>query len=331
MENSISNLENIIDNLKLDYEKILYSGINSKVYLLKDNEEKYALKIFSSLNKDSRLRIQREVNAIKLLKSNSIKNIPKLYGFNYSNLYILTKFLNGKKIELFSPQYISQIIAFSLNLKRQNLIIEDSKIVDASDNFLQIKRFLLTMEDKFKFLKESNKFANLYQDSQEKFIEFLYSEFIKYRNFILNGSYFKNYLIKKNQIFSQSDVGIHNCLDNMGKLFFFDFEHSGWDDPAKLLADWILRPNNNIEESEMIELVNSFCSKWHDRQLINRLKILMPLINLKWILIRISIGFSGKVENHSHFLNSEINNNLYKEGRLKINFITENLNSSIFP
>jgi hypothetical protein len=42
---------------------------------------------------------------------------------------------------------------------------------------------------------------------------------------------------------SPSDFGFHNVIRrDDGSLCFLDFEHAGWDDPAKLLADFILQP-----------------------------------------------------------------------------------------
>ena len=42
---------------------------------------------------------------------------------------------------------------------------------------------------------------------------------------------------------SPSDFGLHNVLRRHdGSLCFLDLEHAGWDDPAKLAADFILQP-----------------------------------------------------------------------------------------
>jgi hypothetical protein len=42
---------------------------------------------------------------------------------------------------------------------------------------------------------------------------------------------------------SPSDFGLHNVLRrDDGSFCFLDFEHAGWDDPAKLAADLILQP-----------------------------------------------------------------------------------------
>jgi len=57
-------------------------------------------------------------------------------------------------------------------------------------------------------------------------------------------------------ILSPSDFGFHNALRRpSGRLCFFDFEHAGLDDPAKLVCDFFVRPEANLP----FEWVDVFC------------------------------------------------------------------------
>ena len=50
-------------------------------------------------------------------------------------------------------------------------------------------------------------------------------------------------LERERRILSPSDFGFHNVLlTGDGRLTFVDFEYFGWDDPAKLIADFYLQP-----------------------------------------------------------------------------------------
>ena len=40
----------------------------------------------------------------------------------------------------------------------------------------------------------------------------------------------------------------NNIIIKKGKIYFIDFEYSGWDDPAKLYCDFILQPKIQIPE-----------------------------------------------------------------------------------
>jgi hypothetical protein len=48
---------------------------------------------------------------------------------------------------------------------------------------------------------------------------------------------------------SPSDFGFHNALRRPdGQLVFLDFEYFGWDDPAKMVADFLLHPGMGLAE-----------------------------------------------------------------------------------
>lgn len=50
-------------------------------------------------------------------------------------------------------------------------------------------------------------------------------------------------LADKDLIVSPSDFGFHNCLRTRdGALVWLDFEYAGWDDPAKLICDFMCQP-----------------------------------------------------------------------------------------
>jgi len=56
----------------------------------------------------------------------------------------------------------------------------------------------------------------------------------------------------EHQCLSPSDFGFHNIIRREdGSLCFIDFEHAGWDDPAKLIADFIVQPEAPLSESDI--------------------------------------------------------------------------------
>jgi hypothetical protein len=63
------------------------------------------------------------------------------------------------------------------------------------------------------------------------------------------------------QCLSPSDFGFHNVIRRgNGSFCFFDFEHAGWDDPAKLAADFILQPEaplSDVAARKFVELLES--------------------------------------------------------------------------
>ena len=89
------------------------------------------------------------------------------------------------------------------------------------------------------------------------------------------------------RILSPSDMGFHNAVRRRsGELVFLDFEYFGWDDPVKLVADFMLHPGMSLGARHR--------QKFHDGAVLalnvdptfqDRLNILYPLYALRWVMI----------------------------------------------
>ena len=89
------------------------------------------------------------------------------------------------------------------------------------------------------------------------------------------------------RVLSPSDFGFHNAIvAGDGRLVFIDFEYYGWDDPAKLIADFYLQPAVPVPP----ELRRYFLEKLdflvaNDSELTKRLPLAYLLSALKWCLL----------------------------------------------
>lgn len=97
----------------------------------------------------------------------------------------------------------------------------------------------------------------------------------------------QNILGKNKRTLSPSDFGFHNALirpDN--RVLFIDFEFFGWDDPAKMISDFLLHPGMylsfNMKRFFFENMVTKLRSNEH---LVERIEIVYPLFGLKWCLI----------------------------------------------
>ncbi|NCW27038.1 MAG: hypothetical protein EBV83_01870 [Verrucomicrobia bacterium] len=89
---------------------------------------------------------------------------------------------------------------------------------------------------------------------------------------------------------SPSDFGFHNSLlgdDN--RLRFFDFEYAGWDDPAKMAADFFCQPRIPAPASEF-HRVAAFLGELFplDAEVPERATSLWPVYRMKWICIMLN-------------------------------------------
>lgn len=297
----------------VDSLKILYKGINSSIYLLEIKSSKLILKIFNRNNKNILDRFDREIRAYKLFKDNNFKFTPKILYFNKDMRYIILSYIEGEKIYKFEIDFIKDIYNFNYFFRRGNTLFSEN-IKNASESALDLLDFYNNIDLKISSIRE--KLLKVDDHDNYKFISKLKDEFEKIK---IDYIYNLPKLRREDHVFSQSDVGIHNCLLIGKKILFLDFEHSGWDDPSKQLCDWVLRPDCGLNENDCINLLNTFINKWDDNDLRERLIFMLPLINIKWILIRLRIG----LKNNNALLDMNLNENIYSNGIQRINRINE--------
>ncbi|MFH0960135.1 MAG: hypothetical protein V1897_15690, partial [Pseudomonadota bacterium] len=91
---------------------------------------------------------------------------------------------------------------------------------------------------------------------------------------------------RESRTLSPSDFGFHNAVKKPdGQIVFLDFEYFGWDDPAKMISDFLLHPAMSLPHKFRRQFVNSVAQNLSDDSLLNRAKTVYPLFGLKWCLI----------------------------------------------
>ena len=102
-----------------------------------------------------------------------------------------------------------------------------------------------------------------------------------------NGIACDEVIPKEYQTLSPSDFGFHNALRMAdGRIVFLDFEYFGWDDPAKMVSDFLWHPAMNVKEELRLYFVKHMVSIFEkDPHFKIRLKSSFPLFGLMWCLI----------------------------------------------
>ena len=89
---------------------------------------------------------------------------------------------------------------------------------------------------------------------------------------------------------SPSDFGFHNALRRPeGRLVFLDFEYFGWDDPAKMISDFLLHPALELPERLKQRFAAGMYRRFSaNKSLAKRVETVYPLFGLKWCLIMLN-------------------------------------------
>jgi hypothetical protein len=90
---------------------------------------------------------------------------------------------------------------------------------------------------------------------------------------------------------SPSDFGFHNVIRRTnGSFCFLDFEHAGWDDPAKLVADFILQPDAPLSAEAAEALMDALHGgSIFGPQLASHVWQILPLQKYKWTAIILNV------------------------------------------
>ena len=86
---------------------------------------------------------------------------------------------------------------------------------------------------------------------------------------------------------SPSDFGFHNALRcEDGRLRFIDFEYFGWDDPVRVVSDFVLHPGMQLNAKNRAIFLNLVIPEFtKDPNFKKRLCLLFPLVCIRWCLI----------------------------------------------
>lgn len=105
------------------------------------------------------------------------------------------------------------------------------------------------------------------------------------------GSSFAAKLPRSGQIMSPSDFGFHNAVEGPRKrLRFVDFEYFGWDDPAKLAADFSHHAGQQVTPALKKRFRDGLAKLVPDRNgFERRLALVDGLVAFEWILIVLNV------------------------------------------
>jgi thiamine kinase-like enzyme len=284
---------------------LVYSGINSIIYRIKTGKNGYIkAKYYKQKSDELHDSIQTEWNTLSYLWKNNIRSINKPVAIFPKDRISLFTYLDGviptkKKI---NKTTVDQMIAFIKTLKKISAQTQAVSLSNAKESCFTISSYFKIIQIKLKSLETSSKQTK----NVKRLLDFLQNEYIPLFSSI--KKYIHLYCQKKglpldyilpqtNRIISPSDVSFTNCILQDTNLNFVDFEYAGWDDPAKLVADLLSRPDGNIPTKFQQYFYKRMISVFKDDHSFHlRFLPISLLITCKWCLIILNIW---KIQNNS--------------------------------
>jgi len=271
-------------------------GRNSRVYRLATAEGKiFAGKEYFSHPSDKRDRLRTEFYGLRFLWARGIRNVPQPVAANEEKQVAIYEFIPGQEIpsKEVGEADIDHAVDFLARLWRAGREAAGEVLLGAAS------AACFSVNDVHAIIAARLKRLTALQERSEAYEQlrgFIAGSFLPAYDRI--GAWSDGFL-RKNKIdkhaplaqeartLSPSDFGFHNAMRRKdGGVIFLDFEYFGWDDPAKMIADFLLHPAMRLSFSlrrRFAERVFDVFPGW-DR-LRKRVQAVYPLLGLVWCLI----------------------------------------------
>jgi hypothetical protein len=284
--------------LKVSLEKLLGrpvesvwhvgGGRNSRLYRVTcPDSASLALKLYFRDANDGRDRLGVEFSSLSFLWKNGVRCIPMPVAANSRHFYGVYEYVDGESVSEVSSLDVDYAVEF-VKLLRGLGSAEGSAALPAASEAC------FSAESAFRVVySRLNRLLGVEGNGAEhlRLREFLMEEFVPLfeeikESFRDSHSALMEEVGPEERVLSPSDFGFHNSLRRRdGKIIYLDFEYFGWDDPAKMISDFLLHPALELD----LGLKQRFFSKALHRlggpTLYDRVRALYPVYGLNWCLI----------------------------------------------
>ncbi len=261
-------------------------GRNSRIYRLSGvNATSYVVKVYLREPGDSRDRLGTEFNSLTFLWQQGIHNIPRPMSSYPESGIALYEYIVGDKLfpESVTNSEVDAAVDFAAQLKMLTHEPAAALLNPASEAYFSIEAILNNIQ---------RRLSRLSQDQIEAMlVNFLERELLPtldcVNSWISKRASRQQELPGESRVLSPSDFGFHNAIRrNQHEIVFLDFEYFGWDDPAKLISDFLLHPAMNLNQALARRFACGIVEKFQAPEwLLEHVKTVYPLFGIKWCLI----------------------------------------------
>lgn len=298
---SFEPLHSVIESLPEEFipragfaPKLLAGGRNNRVYLASSADHgRYILKIYNPAVVDGATRLQRESAFLTWLKSQGVAESPELLHSNAEHNFAIIGFREGDRLpaERIGAGHIRQAAQFVLRLNEGRESDLAHSVPRASEGCFSLAEHADALAARLARLDgiETDTAPGMEAAAftEDELLPASHAVLDLLRREAAAESEVAVKLSPAQRWLSPSDFGFHNALAGGGdKLVFIDFEHAGWDDPAKMIADFCNQPDLPLPDELARPFVEAILEADPDPGLLQgRLDLLTPLYQLKWACI----------------------------------------------
>ena len=252
-------------------------GGNSSVWRVRTGAGLFALKVYPD---DGRPRLAQETSALEFLAEADVDSVPRVVATDASLGAAVFTWIDGSASFPPTRADVDACSRFVGTLKRlrgapgaEGLRPASAACLEPGDAVQQLDRRIAQLRS-----------AGSHDSDLATFVS---DELQPTRDAVVDRVRALSPLERGLPTLSASDFGFHNCRRRPdGRIAFVDFEYFGWDDPCKLVCDFVLHPGMELPaglRAAFIEGVQPLFEA--DPGYNHRLDVLAPVFGLIWCAI----------------------------------------------
>jgi len=269
----------------------LKGGINNHVYRCGDKPF-WVIKGYAPLKSGLRDRMQAEVEFLQYAAQVAPVFTPSLVHVDADQRCVVLEYLKGEMFPEGAPPpetAVNCAVEFFRQLNSDHTAARQFIRQDATEGFLSLTEHLENIQHRLAHMGCEHLPAAIKPEAER----LLASIRTKHKSIFENtadrisNGHLIDAIHSDDCCISPSDFGFHNAISTSEGVKFYDFEFSGWDDPAKAAIDFVLQPRVPVKQrlSPLLAALNA--KEPHVLRM--RYEALMPILNLKWSCIILAV------------------------------------------
>ena len=268
--------------------ELVGGGRNSRVYRVTvPPSSTFALKAYFRHPSDHRNRMETEFASLTFLRQNGIKCVPRPVHAHPGHGCAIYEWIEGRKMapDEITAAAIDAAAGFLGRLSALRDLPGTESLPPASEACFSGEALLDNLSRRLEPLRGQTDHAGLVQFLADHLLP-AFAQITAWSRRRLDRSLAAE-LTRQQRTLSPSDFGFHNALLRpSGEIVFLDLEYFGWDDPAKMICDFLLHPAMALPDSLKRRFATSLVRDLSSCPgLPDRVEAVYPLYGLKWCLI----------------------------------------------
>lgn len=262
---------------------------NNRVFRMEAPEGTFIVKQYFQHPDDPRDRFAAERAFYSYLWDAGIRRTPEPVQWLVEDRLAVFEFLFGEKPAAAEPALIATALDFFRELNTSRASANAIALPRASEACFSLREHLDCIERRVVRLNGISADSDIDRAAADFAKSKILPAWSNVKGQVEQSTYangIDSTLPPESRCISPSDFGFHNSIVSAsGRLRFFDFEYSGWDDPAKTICDFFCQPAVPAGHSEFDAFLSAVLEIFPNSFLDVRAKMLLPVYQIKWCCI----------------------------------------------